>query len=207
MKHLLRAALGRLAPVLAALCLPAILSATTVVPPEFPTLVNDSDYIIRAVTRNVTTLKQPGLHGGRIFTRVELDIVEVIAGTPPANVVLEFLGGRLGDEQLKIEGMPEFKVGDEDILFVSGNGHTICPLYAMMHGRYPVQADAATGKKFVARADHSPLHSTAEIGTPIAENSAPGLARAAAVAPLDPASFIQQIRATVTPDARLNRAK
>jgi hypothetical protein len=179
--------------------------ATTVVPPEFPTLVNDSDYIIRAVTRNVTTLKQAGAHGGRIFTRVELDIVEVIAGTPPANVVLEFLGGRLGDEQLKIEGMPEFKVGDEDILFVSGNGRTFCPLYAMMHGRYPVETDAATGRKFVARADHLPLQSTAEISTPMAEGL-PSV-QSTTVRGLSPSDFIQQIRAAVKPDARFNRAK
>ncbi|HVS52535.1 MAG TPA: hypothetical protein VHD62_09280 [Opitutaceae bacterium] len=188
-------------------CAPLLVRATTIVPPDFSTLVNDSDYIVRAVAKNITTDQRAESHGGKIVTRVEFDLLEVIAGTPPASVTLEFVGGRIGDRQLRIEGMPEFKVGDEDILFVSGNGRSFCPLYAMAHGRYPVQADAATGKKFVARADHLPLHATAEIATPLNESAATTAASSSTAAALTPADFAQQIRAAVRPDARLNRAK
>jgi hypothetical protein len=179
--------------------------ATTIVPPEFATLVNDSDYVVRAVTRRVTAVQQPGLHGGRIFTRVELEVLEPIAGTPPASVTLELLGGRMGDRQLTVEGMPVFKVGDEDVLFVSGNGHTICPLYAMGHGRYPVRTDAASGRKFVTRADGSPLEGAADIRRPLGETSGPTRAPVAVTAALTPADFARQIRTAVQPGARITR--
>ena len=96
------------------------LKATTVVPPEFPTLVNESDYIVHAVTKSVNAEKRIGPNGIKIFTRVELEVIEVVAGTPPAKIVLELLGGRVGDEVMKIEGMPRFHVGDEDIRFLDG---------------------------------------------------------------------------------------
>ena len=192
-------ALGGIAPV----------RATTVVPPEFQTLVNDSDYIVHAVTKSVSAEKRTSPGGVTIVTHVELELIEVVAGTPPAKIVLELLGGRVGDETLSVEGMPRFHVGDEDILFVSGNGRTICPLYGMMHGRYSVQKDPATARRYVARSDGEPLRTTAQIASPIAEKgTAEPTRRAAAVAAaLEPAEFIRQIRAAVRPDAHLSRAK
>ena len=194
---------------LIALCGAVSARATTVVPPEFQTLVNDSDYIVHAVTKSVSSEKRTGPHGVQIVTHVELEVIEVVAGTPPAKVTLEMLGGRVGDEELTIDGMPRFHVGDEDILFVSGNGRTICPLYGMMHGRYSVATDPATSRKYVARSDGTPLRDTAQIAAPIAENGAtePTRRAAAVAAALDPAGFIRQIKAAVRPDARLNRAK
>ena len=32
------------------------------------------------------------------------------------------MGGRVGDEEMTIQGMPKFDIGHEDILFVRGNG-------------------------------------------------------------------------------------
>jgi len=183
--------------------------ATTVVPPEFSTLVNDSDYIVRAVTRSVSAEKRTGPGGVTIVTHVELEVIEVVAGAPPPKIVLELLGGRVGNEEMTVGGMPRFHVGDEDILFVSGNGRTICPLYGMMHGRYSVQKDPATARRYVARSDGEPLRTSAQIASPIGEKGTAEPARraAAVAAALDPAEFIRQIRAAVRPDARLNRAK
>ena len=67
--------------------------ATTVVPPKFSELVNESDYIVRAAVKSVTS-EWRGVPGqGSIYTLVELDVREVIAGTPPQPLVLEMLGG------------------------------------------------------------------------------------------------------------------
>src|SRR5262245_31764233 len=179
---------------LALVCLVAA-RATTVVPPEFPTLVNDSDYIIRAVTKNVTAEKRATADGGsKIVTRVEFEVLEVVAGNPPAQVTLEFLGGRVGKEAMKVDGMPQFKVGDEDILFVRDAGTSICPLYGMMHGRYGVQTQAATGRKIMVRSDGTALESVAQISAPLASASISTLAPRPA---LTPAAFIQQIQASV----------
>src|ERR1019366_6473746 len=95
---------------------------TSVVPPDFSQLVNESDYIVRAVVKSVTSEWRENQGGRHIFTFVELDVREVIAGTPPQPLILEMLGGKVGNEELAVAGAPKFKVGDEDILFIQGNG-------------------------------------------------------------------------------------
>lgn len=182
-------------------------SATTVIPPDFNQLVNESDYIIRAVVKSVTSEYRTNTSGRKIFTKVALDVQEVIAGTPPSEVVLEILGGKVGDEQMVLEGAPRFKVGDEDILFVRGNGNTIVPLVAMMHGRYPIMRDTATGRKYMARENKVPLSDTSEIAQPIMSESSTGGQAPAKTASqaMTPEEFIQRIKGAVNP--RYVRAK
>ncbi|HVU25954.1 MAG TPA: hypothetical protein VHE13_17620 [Opitutus sp.] len=193
---------------LANLVAPTPARATTVLPPTFDELVNNSDYIVRARTKAVTAEKQQSAHGAKIYTEVELEIVDVVGGTPPAQVTLRFLGGRVGDEQMIIEGMPRFHVGDEDILFVSGNGRSIAPLYGMMHGRFPVRTDRESGRKYVTRANGAPLGSTAQIAAAMTKEAGVDARQleAAVGAALGPTDFIRLIRAAIKPDARLNRA-
>lgn len=172
--------------------------ATTVVPPDFPQLVSSSDYIVRAVVKSVTSVKKSRAPGrsAKIFTEVQLQVTEVIAGTAPADLTLEMLGGRVGEQELTVEGAPQFKVGDEDILFVSGNGKNLSPLRGMMYGRYPILKDAATGRAYVARADHAPLRNTAEVSVPLGEQAAVSQrsAQSSAATPLSPEEFIRQIK-------------
>jgi hypothetical protein len=178
-------------------------SATTVVPPDFSQLVNESDYIIRGVVKSVTSEYRATTSGkGRkIITKVEVQVLEVVAGTPPTTVVLEMLGGTVGNDKMTLEGAPQFKVGDEDILFVSGNGQTICPLVAMMHGRYRVMHEAATGRKYVARSNKVPLQDTAEVVLPMAEGAAAGmqLKLKNPAQALTPEQFIQRVKTAILP--------
>jgi hypothetical protein len=186
------------------------MAATTVTPPEFSALVNESDYIVHAKVSSVLSEKRTASGGAaKIVTIVGLEVIEIVAGAPPKEIKLEMLGGKVGDEELVVAGMPQFTVGDEDILFVRGNGHSISPLYGMMHGRYPIGRDAASGRRFVARENGVPLSDPAEISLPMPKGGAAELLRrqrsvAEALAPED---FIRRIKAAITPEARLNRAK
>lgn len=170
--------------------------ATTVVPPEFPELVQGSDYIVHARVTGVRT--EMRVRGARElpYTLVDLEIIEVVAGTPPEPLVLTLLGGRVGDRELVVEGAPRFAVGDEDVLFVSGNGRNIHPLYGMMHGRYPVTTDA-NGTKQMRRSNKALLRDVSEVRQPLAESPAAKAAPQAASAPsaLTPGEFIARIRA------------
>ena len=175
--------------------------ATTVVPPDFPQLVNESDYIVRTVVKSVTSEWRTNQGQRAIFTLVELDVREVIAGTPPQPLVLQLLGGRIGDQAMTIAGAPRFVVGQEDVLFVSGNGKNISPLFAMMHGRYPVLKDPATGREYMARSNHVPLEDTSEVALPMSEGGAAGIVsrmKSPAQA-LSPDQFAQKIKAAVNP--------
>jgi hypothetical protein len=121
--------------------------------------------------------------------------------------VLEFLGGRVGDEEMRVEGMPKFKVGEENILFVRDNGRSICPLYGMMHGRYAIDKTPADGRKRVMRSDGMPLRDTAQIAAPLLDHAPAPISRSQAAATgLEPSEFIRQIRAGVRPNTRINRA-
>ncbi len=176
--------------------------ATTVIPPDFAQLVNESDYIVRAVVKSVTSEWRPSAGGRKIITKVALEVREVVAGTPPAEVVLEMLGGQVGDEAMVLEGAPQFEVGEDSILFVSGNGRTIVPLVAMMHGRYPVLREGATGREYVARNNRVPLADPAEVALPMADGSVADLQRrmSTPAQALTPAQFTARIKAAVNPN-------
>ena len=151
---------------------PGTVLATTVNPPTFTQLVNESDYIVRAVVKSVTSEWRENQGPRHIFTFVELDVREVIAGNPPQPLILQMLGGKVGDEELTVSGAPKFQVGDEDVLFIQGNGRNISPLIGIMHVRYPVMKEKGTGREFITRSNQVPLQDTAEVALPMAEGPA-----------------------------------
>jgi hypothetical protein len=72
------------------------------------------------------------------FTLVTYRIARVFHGQAPgAQVTLQFLGG-LDTESMSYmasTGVPQFDVGDEDVLFVQGNTERPSPLVGERHGR------------------------------------------------------------------------
>lgn len=173
--------------------------ATTVSPPEFPDLVNQSDYIIHAVVKSVVS-EYARPDSRKIITKVELEVKEVIAGAPPQPLVLRMLGGKIGEDEMLLEGAPQLKMGDESIFFVQGNGRQIYPLVAMMHGVYPVKREAS-GREFVTRSNRVPLQDASEVVLPMTEGGAAELQRRMRNPgeALTPTLFIQQIREAVKP--------
>jgi hypothetical protein len=169
------------------------LRATTVEPPSFETLVTQSDYVVRAVVKTATAEWKDG--GGKpyISTRLELDVREVIKGTPPSPLVLEVLGGKIGEIEFTVTGMPGFQVGDDSILFVYGAEKKLYPFVAMMHGIYPVLHETKSGQDYMLRANGMPLYSTADVALPMERPNA-ALKQGSAIRPLTPKAFIQEIR-------------
>jgi hypothetical protein len=181
---------------LVSLAVAVVAGATSVKPPSFDELVNGADCVVRARVVAIEPLATP--RPGRpplLHTLVTLDVTEVIAGEAPAQLVLKLLGGRVGDFELRVEGVPEFRVGNEDILFVHGNGRTFYPLYAVMHGRYPIKRDSA-GRDYVARSNEVPLGDVAEVALPMTSGGAAVVLKQAKsrAAALTPAQFAEQIR-------------
>jgi hypothetical protein len=190
----LRASLALLLGVCAAQ--PAI--ATSVVPPEFSELVNESSYIVRAVVKSVTAEERTNAQGYRkIYSRVELEVKEVVAGRPPSPLVLEVLGGRVGDRELAIVGAPKFVVGEESILFVQNNGRQVYPLVRMMHGMYRIEKEPTRGRPQMVRSDGQPLRDVRDVSAPFHGTTAAATGDASTPG-LSPEDFIRKIRAAVT---------
>jgi hypothetical protein len=168
--------------------------ATTVIPPEFDSLVQQADYVVRGKVASVSSEWREQNGHRNIVTLVTIDVSETIAGTPPTPLVLQMLGGKVGDKQLIVQGAPVFATGDEHILFIRGNGIQFNPLVALMHGQYPIKKDS-TGRAFVTRSDGSPLHDEKEVSLPIESHSH------AAVAASTPQTASSQPVVSVEPPA------
>lgn len=177
--------------------LPLATHATTVIAPSFDRMVASSDYIVRATVKSVTSewRDNPDQPGQRyIGSRVELDVVEAIKGTPPSPLVLDLVGGRVGDKELTIEGMPKFQVGEENILFVKGNGRQIIPLVAMMHGKYNIRRNKLTGRDEVFRHNGDPLYDGQDLARAASTPDAASSRTANAANPLTASDFATRIR-------------
>jgi len=148
---------------------------TSVVAPTFDELVAraESVFLGRAVALRSTWVDSRA--GRAIVTDVTFAIERTLKGTVYAERSLEFLGGTVGDDTLRVSGMPEFHVGDRDVLFVSETGRPISPLVGFTYGRFRVVRDTRTGTDLVRTHDGRPLGSVDEVGN----RSAP-----ATVAPL-----------------------
>lgn len=176
--------------------LPSAARATTVIAPSFDRMVDTSDYIVRATVKSVTSewRENPDKPAERyIGSRVELEVIEVIKGKPPVPLVLDLVGGRVGDKELTVQGAPKFIPGQETILFVKGNGRRIVPLVGMMHGKYNVRRDKLTGRAEVLRTSGHPLYSEQEVSLP--EHAASAVpARDSRARPLTADDFATRIR-------------
>ncbi len=173
--------------------LPPPISATMVDAPDIDSLISQSDYIVRVVVRSATPEWRE--HAGRryIGTRVELEIRDVIKGAPPSPLVLDLIGGRIGQDELVVEGVPAFHAGDQHVLFVHGEQRKMFPLVALMHGVYPIIREGNTGEEFVFRSSGQPLYSAQDVSRPMAEPRV-GQQQAPLARPLTAAAFIRQIR-------------
>lgn len=190
----------RLTIVLAGLVLALSMSATTVIPPSFEELVGESDYIVHGRVTSVESRWEQRGKSRVIVTKVELDVIEVVAGTPPDPLVLTMLGGTVDGQTMALEGAPRFQVGDTDILFVRGNGRLVSPLTRIMHGRYRIERDVEGDREFVTRGNGEPLTATSEVSrslhTPPATASSEAWRELQVSRALTPAEFVRQIRLT-----------
>jgi hypothetical protein len=175
---------------------PAPLRATSVTPPTFPQLTSRAGTIFRGEVTAIRTELVTRADNRAIFTYVTFRVQEVLKGTVPAaaTVTLEFLGGSVGELTMDVVGMPRFSVGQTELLFVDQTGGQICPLVAMMFGRYRIQRHPTTGAEFVARDNGAPLASTDEIALPLASPALEARLAPLRAAPLTPAAFSALIR-------------
>ena len=59
----------------------------------------------------------PQRDGAPIVTDVYFRIEKVLKGAPASTLVLQFLGGQVGDLGFRVDGVPSFASGDRDVPF------------------------------------------------------------------------------------------
>lgn len=183
--------------------LSALLRAMTVEPPTFPELVAGADAVYRGHVTAVQARRVARPDGGAMIkTYVTFAIDRALKGATQAEIVLEFLGGRVGDDIMDVPGVPQFALGDREFLFVQGNQRQFCPLVGVMHGRYRIARDPTTGGDYVARNNGLPLANVADVARPMSDSPIAARAVTPTAGALTPAAFEALISAEVrTPTA------
>ncbi|MCF3652187.1 hypothetical protein [Synoicihabitans lomoniglobus] len=176
--------------------------ATTIVPPDFAQLVDESHQIVRATVESVRSY--PDTYEGRALIRTEviLQIHESLRGDPVASKMsLHYLGGEYDGRVMQVDAMPTFTVGKEMVLFVEGGPRKVCPLVGWSHGQFRVQRESATGEARVVRADGSPLTGPSGVSAPLRERGD------AVVEPLSRTLTLDDFRQAVRDQARKGRVE
>jgi len=119
--------------------LAAPLFATTVRKMELPQLISVSDHIVQGRVESVQSREE----GNRIFTYISVIVDESIKGDRRPTLLIRQLGGRVGQQISLIAGMPQFRVGEEVILFLKIRQDTAFDVVGMNQGKYQIVSNLA----------------------------------------------------------------
>lgn len=153
-----------LAAAIALLTPAASTRAASVIAPTFDAMVARAQAVFVGETIDARSRWVETPSGRAIVTVVTFKVVRVLKGELGAQTQLEFLGGTVGEYRMEIPGMPKFRVGDEDVLFVDERGQPVSPVVGFMHGRFRVLEDGGTRRRSVARHNFEPLADVKDIG-------------------------------------------
>jgi len=163
--------------------------STTIVPPSFDALVSGANTIFVGEVMDIRADWEVTPQGRAIVTLVTFRVEDVWKGNLGAVTQLQFLGGEIGDIGMKVHGMPSFRTGQRDVLFVSREPRKISPLVGLMYGRMRVERDTVTSVDRVRTHDGRALGSVAQVGP---QRAAPSLA---AVTPMRLSDLESAVRA------------
>jgi hypothetical protein len=144
----------------------ADVSATVVAPYDFRQLVAESTLIFTGEVIR-TESRWTDSDGGRsIVTAVTFRIDRVLKGAAPGEVTLEFLGGRVGDVALNVEGTPRFVIGDRAVMCVDTTSRLVSPIVGFNQGRFPIHRQPETGQEYVTTFDGAAFPAVQSLGQP-----------------------------------------
>src|SRR3954468_23781479 len=124
---------------------PVTMRATVLIPIEFRELVTVSSTIVRG---RVVDVHAEWIDGRRsLETFVTVEAAEYYKGSLGETLTVRTPGGQLGRYRTIFVGAPEFRAGDEVILFLRGNSR-VPTIVGLSQGAYRVVADAS-GRRIV----------------------------------------------------------
>jgi hypothetical protein len=131
----------------AVLVLTANLRATVLVPAEFREIVEGSQIIVYGRVVDVTPEWSDDRR--RIDTLVTVEAGTYLKGGPGETVTFRVPGGQIGRYRSFMVGAPEFRPGDEAVLFLRAEGPSIARVFGLNQGVFRVRVDGQTGRRLV----------------------------------------------------------
>lgn len=175
--------------VVATVAAAGVARSTTVIPPSFEALVAGANTIFVGEVMNRRSEWDVTPSGRNIVTLVTFRVEDVWKGNLGAVTQLEFMGGEIGDLGMTVHGMPTFRMGQRDVLFVSREPKKISPLVGLMYGRMRIERDTVSNTDRVRTHDGRALGDVSQIGP---QRAAPSLA---SIAPMRLADLESAVRA------------
>ena len=126
---------------------PCGLGATVLIPIEFRELVSVSSTIVHGRVVDVRSMMIDGRRAVETFVTIEAD--EYLKGGAGERLVVRVPGGQVGRYRTIFVGAPEFREGDEVVLFLRTAGSRIPYIVGLNQGAYRVAGEAGTGRKIV----------------------------------------------------------
>jgi len=134
---------------------PVVVRATVLVPIEFRELVTVASVIVHGRVTGVQGEWTDGRRG--VETLVTVAASEYLKGDLGATFTIHIPGGRLGRYRTVFVGAPEFRAGDEVVLFLRANR-----IIGLSQGAFRVTPDAKSGQPMVV----SPIVMSIDPSTP-----------------------------------------
>lgn len=136
-------------PVLLALllCSAPTLSATVLLPSAFNEIASGSQIIVHGRVSDVRSAWSDDRR--RIESFVTLDASSFYRGTPAATVTFRVPGGQMGRYKSVTVGAPEFRTGEEVVLFLKSIGPSVPQVFGLNQGVFRVRVDERTGQRLV----------------------------------------------------------
>jgi hypothetical protein len=88
----------------------------------------------------------------KILTEVTLRVSDRLKGAAAERVTLTQLGGELDGLRYEIEGSPQFKSGQEALLFLWRDARGRAQVNGLAQGKFDIHRDPATGERLLERA-------------------------------------------------------
>lgn len=134
------------------------LTATTVKRKSFNELVQEAELV--AVGRVINVQSLPTADKKYVYTYVTVNELDIMKGSfDEAQLTIRMDGGDTGTgRRLLIQGVPKFQYGDEVVIFLKGNGQTICPFVGWEQGLLRVEKDQKSGERLVKSSRGQRIH-------------------------------------------------
>lgn len=124
----------------------AFARATTLAPITEDEQIRQADTIFRGTVERIDVARE-SIDGKPpvIVTTVRFLPLAVYKGTPASPVTLKFLGGTVDGRTMRVDGMPQFSVGREYVIFAATNVPLACPAVGWSDGSLGVDRQRDPG--------------------------------------------------------------
>src|SRR5581483_167101 len=125
----------------------AAATATTLAPLSFAELARSATAVARLRCIGATS----DMSGGEIWTLTQFDVLSREKGSLPERVVIRMPGGHAGGLRSHVDGVPEFRPGEEVYLFLWNREGEPYRVLGWAQGTFRIFCDARNGAEMVTQ--------------------------------------------------------